>query len=91
MEQVANLKGALTGRYLEVKLFNKLPDMSFYIVEFFLKIYFRFLDDVKYKWKESIDVSPLWKLMNRLDPDIKFDFQNEQLITFLDNFSCSMV
>ena len=91
MEQVAKLKGTLTGRYLEVKLFNKLPDMSFYVVEFFLKIYFRFLDDVKYKWKESIDVSPLWKLMNRLDPDIKFDFQNEQLITFLDNFSCSML
>ena len=39
MEQVAKLKGTLTGRYLEVKLFDKLPEMSFYdIVEFFLKI-----------------------------------------------------
>ena len=46
--------------YLEVKLFNKLPEIFFYdMVEFFLKNYFRFLNDVKYKWKERIEVSPL--------------------------------
>ena len=39
----------LTCGYLEVKLFNKLPEIfSFDIVEFFLKNYVRFLDEVKY-------------------------------------------
>ena len=50
----------LTCGYLEVKLFNKLPEIfSYEIVEFFLKNYFRFLGDVKYNWKKSIDVSRL--------------------------------
>ena len=49
-----------------------------------------FLDDVKYKWKESIDVTPLWELMNSLDPDIKFIFEKlSTLLNFLD-VSCSI-
>ena len=48
----------------EVKLFNKLPEIfSCDILDFFLK-------------KESSDVSPLWELMNGLDPDIKFISEN---------------
>ena len=67
----------LTCGYLEVKLFHKLSEIvSCDIVEFFVKNYFRFLDDMKYSWKESIDVSPLWELMNSLNPDIKFIFKN---------------
>ena len=46
---------------------------------------------MKYKWKESIDVSHLWKLMNRLDPDIKFNFENEQLIAFLAPYCSNIV
>ena len=46
----------LICEYLEVKL----PEIfSYAIVEFFLNNYFRFVDDVKHTWKESIDVSPL--------------------------------
>ena len=42
----------LTCRYLEVKLFNKLLEIfSYEMVEFFLKNYCRFLNDVKYNWK----------------------------------------
>ena len=42
----ANLKCG----YLEVELFNKLPEIfSYDIVESFLRNYFRFLDDVKYR------------------------------------------
>ena len=43
---------------LGFKLFNQLPGIfSFYIVEISLKNHFRFLGDVKYNWKESIDIS----------------------------------
>ena len=44
-------------------VFNKLPEFfSYNKVEFSLKNYFKFLDDMKYSWKESIDVSTLWEL-----------------------------
>ena len=43
----------LTNWYLEIKLFSKLPELFYDTVEFFLKKYFRFLDDVKYSWKEN--------------------------------------
>ena len=45
----------LTCGYLEVKLFNKFPEIfSFDTVEFFLKNYVRFLDEVKYSWKKKV-------------------------------------
>ena len=67
----------LTCEFLEVKLFNELPEIfSYYMVEFFLKNYFRLSDDVKHSWKESIDVSQSWELMKSLDPDIKLIFEN---------------
>ena len=67
----------LTCEFLEVKLFNELPEIfSYYMVELFLKNYFRLSDDVKHSWKESIDVSQSWELMKSLDPDIKLIFEN---------------
>ena len=57
---------------MEVKLFNKSPELFYGTNEYFLKNYFRFLDDVKYSWKENIEFSPLWELMNSLDHYIKF-------------------
>ena len=66
----------LTVAYLEVKLFQKLPEIySPDVVEFFIKNYFRFLDDVKYKWSNIIDITPLWTLFNNLDPNIEFIFE----------------
>ena len=50
--------------------------------------YFRFLDDVKYKSKESIDFSPLWELMKGLDPDIKFISENVSWIANFVDVSC---
>ena len=76
--------------YLEGKLFNKLPEIfSDDVVEFFSEeLIYTFLDDVKCKWKESVDVSRLWELMVSLDPDIKFIFENVSTVAiFLDN-SC---
>ena len=75
----------LTGGYLEVELFNNLSEIfSYDTVEFFLKNYFRFLDLLKCSWKESIDVLPLWELMNSLHPDFKFVCTVCTVANFLD-------
>ena len=47
----------LTVAFLEVKLFIRLPEIfSRDAVEIFIKNYFRFLDDLNYKWKQNIDI-----------------------------------
>ena len=67
----------LTVAFLEVKLFIRLPEIfSRDVVEFFIKTYFRFSDDLNYKWKQNIYITPLWKLINELLPDIQFLFEN---------------
>ena len=72
--KAAFVYGNLTYGYSKVKLSNKLPEIfSHGILDFFLKNYFKYLDDVKYNWIESIDVS---ELMNSLNPDIKFVFES---------------
>ena len=77
--------------FSDVKLFKKSPEtFSYDLVEFFLKNYFRFLGDVKYSWKESINVSLLWELMNSLDPDIKFIFENVSTVSNFLDVSCSI-
>ena len=79
----------LTSGYLEVKLFHKLLEIfSYNIAELFLKNYFRFLDDMKYHWKKSIEVAPLWELMNSLHPDIKSIFENVSSVAYFLDVSC---
>ena len=76
----------LTVAFLEVKRFIRLPEIfSRDVAEFFLQNYFRFLDDLNYKWKQNIDITPLWKLINELHPDIQFIFENlSSKVNFLD-------
>ena len=76
----------LSVAFLEVKLFIRLSEIfSRDVVEFFIKSYFRFLDDLNYKWKQNIDITPLWKLINELHPDIQFIFENlSSEVNFLD-------
>ena len=45
---------------------------------------------MKYSWKESIDVSTLWELINSLDLDIKFIFQNVFTVAIFLDVSCSI-
>ena len=45
---------------------------------------------MKYNWKESINISPLWELMNSLDPDIKPIFENVSTIANFLDVSCSI-
>ena len=63
---IHRIKGTVTGThaevvytnftfgYVEVKLFNKLPEIFYDIAGFFLKNYFRFLDDVNTVGKEKL-------------------------------------
>ena len=40
--------------------------------------------------KESVDVSPLWELMNSLDPDTKFIFKIFFIVANFLDVSCSI-
>ena len=76
--------------YLEDKLFNTCEVFSHDMVKFFLENFFRFLVNVKYNRKESINVSPSQKLMNSLDLHIKFIFENVFTAANFLNVSCSI-
>ena len=75
----------LTVAFLEVNFFIRLPEIfSRDVVGFFIKNYFRFLDDLNYKWKQNIDITPLWKLINELHPDIQLNLKiYPRRLTFL--------
>ena len=76
----------LTVAYIEIRMFDRLPSLfSRDIVELFIKNYFRFLDDIHYKWKVGIDIQTLHNFLNNLHPDIKFVFETcAASVNFLD-------
>ena len=45
-------------------------------VDFFMGNYFPFLDDIFHLWLENFDNEPFYKMLNNLDPDLKFIFGN---------------
>ena len=52
---------------------------------FFIRDYFRFLDDVFYKWLDNFDIEPFYSMINNLDPDLKFIFESPpKSLNFLD-------
>ena len=54
-------------------------------VVFFIRDYFRFLDDVFYKWLDNFDIEPFYSMINNLDPDLKFIFESPpKSLNFLD-------
>ena len=66
----------LTVAYIESKMFDRLPELySVDTVDFFMNNYFRFLDDIFFKWKDEFDISALYELFNNADPNIKFLFE----------------
>ena len=76
--------------YLEEKMFSLLP--SLYpddIVDFIIRNYFRFLDDIFYKWVSDFDVTKFYEVFASLDENLKFIFSNlSSQVNFLDiNFS----
>ena len=65
----------LTVAYFEVKMFALLPQIyPRDFVDYFVRNYFRFLDDIFHIWLINFDIEPFNKLINELDPDLKFIF-----------------
>ena len=76
----------LVVAYKEIKLFRLLhqvyPQDSVY---FLLGNYFRFLDDIFHKWLENFDIKRFYDLINSLDEDLKFIFEDpSRTLKFLD-------
>ena len=54
-------------------------------VDFLLRNYSRFLDDIFHKWLENFDIKQFYDLINSLDEDLKFIFENpSRTLNFLD-------
>ena len=54
-------------------------------VDYVVRNYFRFLDDIFQTWLINFDIEPFYKLINELDPDLKFIFEKRNTdINFLD-------
>ena len=65
-----------TVAYIEEKIFAILPQIyPTDFVDFFIRNYFRFLDDVFHKWLIQFNIQDFSKIMNELDPDLKFIFK----------------
>ena len=55
----------LTVTYFEVKMFALLPQIyPRDFVDYFVRNYFRFLDDIFHTWLINFDIEPFYKLMN---------------------------
>ena len=76
----------LTVAYFEVKMFALLPQIYLRdFVDYFVRNYFRFLDDIFHTWLINFDIEPFYKLISELDPDLKFIFEKLTTdINFLD-------
>ena len=71
----------LTVAYFEIKMFALLPQIySRDCVDYFVCNYFRFLDNIFHTLLISFDIEPFYKLINELDPDLKFILENLPLI-----------
>ena len=42
-------------------------------VDFVIRNYFRFLDQVFHKWLDNFDIEPFYSMINNLDPNLKFN------------------
>ena len=61
----------LVVAFIEIRMFTRLPEVyNRDFVEFFINNYFRFLDDIQYKWDVQYDITPLWNILNNLDENI---------------------
>ena len=67
----------LVVAYEEVKMLALLPQLYPQdFVNFFIRNYFRFLDDVFHKWLDNFDIEPFYSMINNLDPDLKIIFDD---------------
>ena len=85
------IKFALVGSnlvvtYKEIKLFALLPQVFPQdFVDFLLCNYFRILGDIFHAWLENVNIKQFYNLINSLDEDLKFIFENpSRSLNFLD-------
>ena len=76
----------LTVTYFEVKMFAFLPQTyPRDFVDYCVRKYFRFLDDIFHAWLINFDIESFYKLINEIDPDLRFIFEKLTTdINFLD-------
>ena len=66
----------LVVAYKEVKMFALLPQLYPQdFVDFFIRNYFQFLD-VFHNCSDNFDIEPFYSMINNLEPDLKFMFEN---------------
>ena len=70
----------------EINIFAVLPQVYPQdFVDFLLRNYFRFLDDFFHKWFGKFNIKQFYYLINSLDEDRKFFFENpSKTLNFLD-------
>ena len=62
--------------YFEEKMFAILPHIyPKGFIDFFIRNYLRFLDDVFHKWLMQFNIQDFYKIINELDPDLQFIFE----------------
>ena len=67
----------LVVAYKEIKMFILLPQSYPHdFIDFFIHNYFRFLDNAFHKWLDNFDIEFFHSMINNLDPDLKFIFNN---------------
>jgi hypothetical protein len=76
----------LVVAFLEKRMFTILPQVfPTDFVDFFVRNYFRYIDDVIHQWLENFDISILGQIMNDLDQDIKYELEQlSRCVHYLD-------
>ena len=76
----------LVVAYKEIKMFILLPQSYPHdFIDFFIHNYFRFLDNAFHKWLDNFDTEFFHSMINNLDPDLKFIFNNSSKpLNFID-------
>ena len=63
----------LVVAYLEIRMFRLLPQLyPTDFVDFVIRSYFRFLDDLIHKWLTYFNIDEMYALLNSLDSNLKF-------------------
>ena len=61
--------------FLEERMFVMLPTIyNKDLVDFFIRCYFRLLDDLFMMWLQEFNIEELYKLFDDLDPNLRFIF-----------------
>ena len=68
----------LVVAYKEIELFALWPQLYPQdFVDFLVRKYFRFLDDIFHKWLEKFGIKQFYDLINSLDENLQFIFESK--------------